>query len=164
MYIRQYPDPCLTVACDPFAQEEIPAAIEIGEQMLRIMHANKRRGIGLAAPQIGINRRLFVLDSDYLKIKHGPILVNPTILWRSDDTDIQEEGCLSLPEKILVDVRRSLHITLCYDTLEREGVMVDLHELAARAVQHEVEHLDGVLILSYMSRQQKRQLERMVEK
>lgn len=90
--------------------------------------------------------------------------MNPTIIWKSEDCDIQAEGCLSLPENVAVDVRRSLLITLCYDTFEEEGIMVDLNELAARAVQHEQDHLDGITLVNYMTRQQKRAMMRAIEK
>ena len=158
--IRQYPDLCLTTPSTPFRQDEMYLAKDIGQTLLDVLAANRRAGIGLAAPQIGVNKRVFVLDSGYLGIKAGPVFINPTIIWKSTDTDLQGEGCLSFPDDVTVDVRRSLHITLCYDTPDREGIMVDLHELAARACQHEQDHLDGITVASLLSRQVRRKLER----
>lgn len=91
-------------------------------------------GIGLAAPQIGVPWRLFILAED------PKPYVNPVIVQRSDESDVQEEGCLSLPD-VLVQVRRSLRVTV-----EAKGRTVELVGLAARVAQHEIDHLDGVLI------------------
>lgn len=91
-------------------------------------------GVGLAAPQIGVPWRLFILAEDPRPY------VNPVIVRRSDESDVQEEGCLSLPD-VLVQVRRSLRVTV-----EAEGRIVELEGLTARVAQHEIDHLDGVLI------------------
>ncbi len=162
--IRQWPDPCLSYPSTPYTEIEIYLAREHGQQLLRVLREYRRKGIGLAAPQIGINRRVFVLDADFLRIKAGPVFVNPTIMWQSEDTEVAEEGCLSLPDDTVVEVRRAKSISLAYDTEERQGVMVELHGLAARAAAHEVDHLSGEMITRFLSRQQRRKLERMAKK
>lgn len=162
--IRQYPDPCLSFVSTPYDDEELYLALDHGKELLRVLANYKRAGIGLAAPQIGINRRCFVLDNRYLRIDAGPVFINPTIMWRSEDTEVQEEGCLSFPEDTVVEVRRAKSISLAYDTWDRAGAMVELHGLAARAAQHECDHLDGVSLANLLSRQQRRKLERMARK
>lgn len=162
--IRMWPDPCLSYPSSPYTNIETSLALDHGRQLLHVLANYKRAGIGLAAPQIGINRRVFVLDSRYLGIKAGPIFINPTIMWQSEDTEVQEEGCLSLPEDTVVEVRRAKSISLAYDTEEREGVMVELHGLAARACLHEHDHLAGVTLVNLLTRQQRRKLERLVKK
>jgi len=90
-------------------------------------------GMGLAAPQIGDSRRVFVMGND--------AFVNPVILRRSADTDVQDEGCLSLPG-ITVAVRRNVMVTV-----QTAGRIVELVGMPARIAQHEIDHLDGVLIM-----------------
>lgn len=161
--IRQWADPCLLCECTPYLPEEMMSAMETGKRLLEVLANYKRAGIGLAAPQIGVTRRVFALDIKYLKIKGAPIFINPTIMWESADTEEENEGCLSFPQDFVVSVRRPVSISLCYDTPEREGVMVELHGLAARAACHEVEHLQGITIATRLTRQQHRKLERAVK-
>lgn len=101
-------------------------------------------GLGIAAPQIGKSLRVCLAQFNG---KMTP-LVNPEILWKSDETNIMEEGCLSLP-KINVDVLRPVEIIVRY--LDQDGQEQErhLHDLDARVVQHEVDHLEGILIVDY---------------
>lgn len=162
--IRQWPDPCLTVASTPYTEIEMMLAQEHGQQLLRVLEKYKRRGIGLAAPQIGINRRVFALDKTYLRIEHGPIFVNPTLMWQSQDTSVEEEGCLSFPAEVMVEVRRPVSISASYEHPDRGLVMCELHDLPARAFLHEMDHLDSITLLDYLPRQQRRKLQRQIEK
>ena len=162
--IRQYPDSCLTTPSEPYTPEETCVAMEHANYMLEVLGKYSRRGVGLAAPQVGHNRRLFVLDSKYLKMDCGPVFINPTLLWQSDEKEEDEEGCLSFPERVTVKVCRSKSITLCYDTQDREGIIVDVHGLAARACLHEMDHLDGVTLFTHMEPLQKRDFRRLLEK
>ena len=112
------------------------------ERMKRLMH--DASGIGLAATQVGVLQRLFVFqpneDDDVVAV------VNPEIVERSSETDVDDEGCLSI-QGILVPVERSLNVTLVGVDENGEDVRYELEDLYARAAQHETDHLDGVLII-----------------
>ena len=111
-------------------------------------------GVGLAAPQLGISQRLLV----YRVGPDAPLvaLVNPELEWTSRDEETMEEGCLSLPG-VAVDVDRPIHVRL--RALDEEGAerSVEASGLEARVIQHEIDHLDGVLILDRTSRDQSRE-------
>ena len=104
----------------------------------------KAEGLGLAAPQVGKSIRLCLANFNG---KMTP-LVNPKVIWKSEETSTMEEGCLSLP-KINVDVTRPVEITVRY--IDEKGVEQErkLHDLDARVVQHEIDHLNGILIVDY---------------
>ncbi len=110
-------------------------------------------GVGLAATQIGVLHRLLV----YRVQREGPVvaLVNPEIEWSGDEQEIVEEGCLSLPG-VLVDVERSIHLRVRARDEQGDPVIVEASGLEARVIAHEVDHLDGVLILDRCSREQRR--------
>jgi len=105
----------------------------------------KANGLGIAAPQVGINKRLFITtlneDTDHAT---AILMINPEIFWRSDETNIAEEGCLSLP-KIFKPVPRSTKIKVKFLDLKGNEHLLELEGLNARVVQHENDHLDGIL-------------------
>ena len=111
-------------------------------------------GLGLAAPQLGISQRLLV----YRVGPDAPIiaLANPEVEWRSDDEETFEEGCLSIPG-VVVDVDRPVHVRVRALDEEGEERLVEASGLEARVIQHELDHLDGVLILDRTSREQRRE-------
>jgi peptide deformylase len=139
--IRQYPDPVLRMEAKPV--EEFDGELHrLIERMRGLMvEAN---GVGLAATQVGILRRLFVFsrgdDGDAI------VVVNPEIVRRSDETEIDDEGCLSL-QGVAIPVERALSVRV--EGLDERGQPVgyDLEGFPARTAQHELDHLDGVLIL-----------------
>ncbi len=138
--IRIYPDPCLRQKSAPVEQIGIPEKMLI-DAMLETMHANK--GIGLAAPQIGINQQIIVVD-----IGEGPLaLVNPKIKRRRGG-DLMEEGCLSLPG-IVVTVRRPVEIWVEYLDARNKPQLKNFKDLLARVIQHETDHINGKLIVDY---------------
>ena len=110
-------------------------------------------GIGLAAPQVGISHRLLVYRVD----PESPTvtLVNPRIEWSSRDEEIAEEGCLSLPF-VHVDVERPVAVLVRAHDARGEEIVIDATGLEARVIQHEIDHLDGVLILDRTSREQRK--------
>ena len=110
-------------------------------------------GIGLAAPQVGIPHRLVV----YRIASEGPpaTLVNPRIDWSSRDKETAEEGCLSLPG-VHVDVERPVHVRVRASDEHGDELLVEASGLEARVIQHEMDHLDGVLILDRTSRDQRK--------
>ena len=111
-------------------------------------------GVGLAAPQLGISQRLLVY-----RVGHdAPLvaLVNPEIEWESKDEEVFEEGCLSIPG-IHVDVPRKVHVRVRAKDEEGEERVVEASGLEARVIQHEIDHLDGKLMLDRTSRDQKKE-------
>jgi peptide deformylase len=110
-------------------------------------------GIGLAAPQVGISHRLLVYRVD----PESPTvtLVNPRIEWSSRDEEIAEEGCLSLPF-VHVDVERPVAVLVRAHDAGGEELVIEATGLEARVIQHEIDHLDGVLILDRTSREQRK--------
>lgn len=106
---------------------------------------NKAEGLGLAAPQIGQSVRVCLV------MLHGKMtpMINPEILWKSEETSVMTEGCLSLP-KIEVDVERPVEVTIKYTDKKGQEQERRLHDLDAKVMQHELDHLNGVLIVDYL--------------
>jgi peptide deformylase len=111
-------------------------------------------GVGLAAPQLGISQRLLV----YRVGPDAPViaLVNPALEWTSEQQEILEEGCLSIPG-VQVDVERPVHVRVRARDEEGDDRLVEASGLEARVIQHEMDHLDGVLILDRTTREQRRE-------
>ncbi len=142
------PDPRLKKKSLPVAgvTDEVRQLLD---DMLETMYAAP--GIGLAAPQVGELKRVIVLDIDREDTKTGPLfMVNPEIVEASDEDATYEEGCLSVPEHYS-DVARPARVTVRY--LDRDGMRRDLacEGLLATCVQHEIDHLDGVLFIDHIS-------------
>ena len=139
--IRVYGDPCLRKKSLP-VQEVGPAQRMLIAFLIETMHQNK--GVGLAAPQVGINEQIFVAD-----IGDGPMaFINPHILKRRG-SEVLEEGCLSIPG-VLVDVKRPKTIVVQFVDEHNRKVKRECAELLARVVQHETDHLNGKLIVDYV--------------
>jgi peptide deformylase len=138
--IRQYPDPVLRM--EARAVESFDDDLRrLVDRMKRLMH--DASGLGLAGNQVGMVRRLFVFQYDEDDVR---ALVNPRIVARSDETDVEEEGCLSI-QGVRVPVERALAVTIEAQDENGQDVRLELEELVARCVQHEIDHLDGTLIL-----------------
>ncbi|HEY2777986.1 MAG TPA: peptide deformylase [Gaiellaceae bacterium] len=138
--IRQYGDPALRLKAND-VEEFDDDLRRLVERMIALMH--DAQGVGLAATQVGVLRRLFVYEPD----EEGPrALVNPVVAERGDESTSDEEGCLSL-QGVRVPVDRSTRIVLEGKDEHGADVRVELDEYAARVVQHELDHLDGVLII-----------------
>lgn len=143
------PDPLLRTRSAPI--EEIDDATRrLIDDMLETMYAAP--GIGLAAVQVAVPRRLLVLDVTDKEEPRNPIaMINPEILKLGDATRVYEEGCLSLPD-VLVDIERPASLTVRYlDGGGRQQVL-EADGLLATAIQHEMDHLDGKLIIDFLSR------------
>ena len=143
------PDPRLKAMSEDVAKvdAEIRALVD---DMIESMYAAD--GIGLAAIQIGVPKRLLVMDLDQKDGKQNPrTFINPKILWASEEIATFEEGCLSVPE-IWEDVERPARIRCEY--LDRDGVRHELEAdgLLATCLQHEMDHLNGVLFLDHLSK------------
>ncbi|MBA2764254.1 MAG: peptide deformylase [Thermoleophilaceae bacterium] len=111
-------------------------------------------GVGLAAPQLGVSQRLVVYRVGY----EAPLvaLVNPEIEWRGEELETLEEGCLSIPG-VHVDVDRSIHVRVRAQDEHGQPRFVEASGLEARVIQHEIDHLDGVLMLDRAPREQRKQ-------
>jgi peptide deformylase len=109
-------------------------------------------GVGLAAPQLGVSKRLIVYEVGDEEEPH--ILANPEIVWRSDEVEDGEEGCLSVPD-VVVPVDRSTSIEVRGQDVHGDPLEIRAEGLEARVIQHEVDHLDGVLILDRTSRKER---------
>jgi len=137
--IRQYGDSVLRMKAREV--ETFDDDVErLVERMTQLMH--EANGVGLAATQVGVLRRLFVFTDD----GEDRVLVNPVITKTSKETEIDEEGCLSLRD-VLVPVERAQKVTIEGVDPKGEAVRLELESPAARVVQHELDHLDGVLII-----------------
>jgi peptide deformylase len=139
--IRQYPDPVLRLRAQEVEAFDGDLA-QLVERMMRLME--DARGVGLAANQVGILRRVLIFQADEETAPRA--LVNPSIVERSDEVELEDEGCLSL-QGVLVPVERALRIRLEARDAEGEPVELELEGMGARVAQHEVDHLDGVLIV-----------------
>jgi len=141
--IRQYPDPALRLPANE-VEDVGDAVTELVERMTRLMQ--EARGVGLAAPQVGVLRRVLV----YQTSDEDPVvaLVNPRVTSSSDEEETADEGCLSLgAASVVVPVPRPVSLTVEAVTPEGEPLTVDAEGLEARVIQHELDHLDGVLTI-----------------
>lgn len=119
------------------------------DDMLETMYAAP--GIGLAAPQVGVTRRVIVIDLAREGEPPTPLkIANPEILWRSDELATYSEGCLSLPEHY-ADVTRAATIRLRYVDYQNEIREIEVTGLLATCIQHEMDHLEGVLFVDHIS-------------
>jgi peptide deformylase len=143
------PDPKLRLASAPLERVDDEVR-KLADDMLETMYAAP--GIGLAAVQVGILKRLIVLDTAKDDAPPKPlVMINPEIKRLGDDTRVYEEGCLSIPE-VRVDIERPTQIVVGY--IDKDGKPQELKTggLLATAIQHELDHLDGKLIIDFMSR------------
>jgi len=142
------PDPRLKIKAKPVAMVDAKVR-RLMDDMLETMYHSI--GIGLAAPQVGAAQRVLVVDVAREGEPPQPMrLANPEILWHSDETMLANEGCLSLPEHY-ADVARPSAIRLRYLDHENEIREIDAKGLLATCLQHEIDHLDGVLFVDHIS-------------
>jgi peptide deformylase len=145
--IRKYGDPVLETRAEPVTEFNSELR-QLAEDMIETMYANK--GIGLAAPQVGVSRRLAVIDPSAGEEEQARlVLVNPEILVK-EGVQIGEEGCLSIPG-FREDVKRAYRVRLRAQDLDGNFFETEGEELLARAMQHEIDHLDGILFLQHLS-------------
>jgi len=145
--IRTYPDPVLRRECKP-AEPGTDEIRKLAEDMIETMYAAP--GIGLAAPQVGESVRMVVVDIfGHLGEQDPQVLLNPEIVSCSETTAF-EEGCLSLPE-FTVEVQRPRVVEVSYQDLEGEKRTITAEDLFAVAIRHEMDHLEGRLLLDHAS-------------
>ena len=139
--IRQYPDPVLRMQAREVENfdDDLRRLVERMTQLMR-----DASGVGLAATQVGIIRRVFVFQQDP---ESEPVaVVNPVVVERSEETEVDDEGCLSL-QGVQMPVERNVSLRVEGRDVHGGEVSLELTEHAARVVQHELDHLDGVLII-----------------
>jgi peptide deformylase len=143
------PDPMLRQKSEPLERVDSEVRLLI-DDMLETMYAAP--GIGLAAIQVAVPKRLLVLDIAEESAPRAPIaMVNPEILHLGSGTRVYEEGCLSLPG-VRIDIERPTSLTVRYIDRNGERQQLEASGLLATAIQHEVDHLDGKLIIDFLSR------------
>ncbi len=149
--IRQFGDPVLRTKARPIERFDDALREEV-QRMGDLM--DDAIGVGLAATQVGVVHRLLV----YRIAQDAQVaaLVNPEIEWSGRETESMEEGCLSLP-RVLVDVDRPIHVRVRALDEYGEPILIEASGLEARVIQHEIDHLDGVLILDRTSREQRKE-------
>jgi peptide deformylase len=149
--VRQYGEPVLRTPSEPVMVFDEALRSEVA-RMISLMH--DARGVGLAAPQLGRLSRVIVLVPDPENAAYA--LVNPRIVARSDEEEVETEGCLSIGE-ITVPVSRSLSISVEAQDVTGAPITVDAEGFEARVIQHEMDHLDGILILDRTTPEDRRE-------
>ena len=143
------PDPRLRLKSEPVGavSDDIRT---LAQDMLDTMY--DAPGVGLAAIQIGVPKRVITMDVSKSEIERNPlVLINPEVVWASEETRVYEEGCLSIPE-YYEEVERPERVRFRYTTLDGEIVEADADGLMATCVQHEIDHLNGVLFIDHLSK------------
>jgi len=149
-HVVKFGDPVLKSKASPVREFGPELRAEV-ERMVGIMRDGL--GVGLAATQLGVLRRLLVFQAG--SDSEPTALINPEVEWLSDEVVIAEEGCLSLP-RVSMDVERPLHARFSGLDVDGESIQIEASGLEARVLQHEIDHLDGVLILDRAPRAQRK--------
>ncbi len=159
--VVKWGDPVLETPAAPVTNFGTPELRQLIEDMFETMYANK--GVGLAAPQIGLSQRLAVVDTS---AGEDPamrrVLINPTITVREGRV-VDEEGCLSIPG-FRENVARALEVVVEGKDAEGADVRLEARELMSRAFQHEIDHLDGILFLQHLSPLKRDLIKRKIKK
>ena len=146
--VVKYGDPVLETRAAIITNFDTPDLHQLVADMFETMYAHK--GVGLAAPQIGLSQRLTVIDCSAGQDEtQKVVLINPEIVHK-EGQQIGEEGCLSIPG-FREDVKRAMKVTVRAHNAAGEPVEITAEELLSRAIQHETDHLNGVLFLNHLS-------------
>ncbi|HET6849634.1 MAG TPA: peptide deformylase [Gaiellales bacterium] len=150
--VRQFPDPALRNRATPISDVDDEVQ-QLADRMVDIME--RAHGVGLAAPQIGVLRRILVYRARDEDQAH--VLINPELVERSEETEVGTEGCLSLlGGELQVAVPRHLRVKVAARDAKGDEVELDAEGFEARVIQHEIDHLDGVLIFDRAEDQARR--------
>jgi len=143
------PDPMLKEVCEPLSQVDDHHR-ELIKKMFEAMY--EANGVGLAAPQVGINKRIFILDSGAREEEKKPLtMINPSLVSLDDKTVSYEEGCLSFPEHF-AEIDRPDQLTIKYLDENNKKKTLTTDGFTSRIIQHELDHLNGILFVDYLSR------------
>lgn len=159
--IHEYPDPILKKKSDPVAK--VDASVQrLIRDMLETMY--DAPGVGLAAPQVGVSRRIIVIDTSREGEDPRPFcMVNPEVTWASEETCDYKEGCLSVPEQY-ADVTRPKQVRVRYLDQNGKQQEIEAEGLLATVVQHEIDHLNGILFVDRLSPLKRKMVLRKLEK
>lgn len=150
--IVKEPDPILRKKCDEVHRVDQDLK-KLMNDMLETMY--NAPGIGLAAPQVGVLKRVIVIDLSRDEENKNPLfIVNPKIVWRSEEMNIREEGCLSIPNHY-AEVERPTKCKLEYIDYNGKKNLLDADDLLSTCIQHEVDHCNGILFIDYLSKLKK---------
>ncbi|AFR25814.1 peptide deformylase [Bartonella quintana] len=143
------PDPILREVSKPV--EHVDSTIQkLADDMLETMY--DAQGVGLAAIQIGIPLRMLVIDVSRNETQKNPlVIINPEILWLSDERNICKEGCLSIPE-YYTEIERPKRLCVRYQDREGKQTEIEADHLLATCLQHEIDHLNGRLFIDHISK------------
>lgn len=159
--VYEYPHPVLKQKAEKVAGVDDELR-QLFDDMLETMYAEN--GCGLAAPQVGISKRVVVIDIAHEGEEPAPLyLANPEIIWSSDETEVCEEGCLSVPE-MRAEVERPASVKIRYLDYHGNECEMLAEDFLAVAAQHELDHLDGILYIDKISRLKRQMLLKKLEK
>ena len=154
MKIIEYPNDILSVKAKNVEKFDSDLKDLLNEMKDTLL---KSGGIGLAAPQVGISKRIIVIDDGLIRSKddkkpkhHFLYIINPETTWFSEDTDIDKEGCLSFPE-LYIEVRRSISVEVTYQDETGKQRTRKAQGLLARCFQHEIDHIDGITMIDRLA-------------
>ncbi|MDE0851403.1 peptide deformylase [Yoonia sp.] len=157
-----HPDPRLKAKCTPVVDFTTELA-KLANDMFETMYAAP--GIGLAAPQVGVTSRMFVMDC--IKEEGGTpepmVLINPVVVWESEERNIYDEGCLSIPDQY-AEVERPSAVQVKWQDLDGKEQHEKFDELWATCVQHEIDHLEGTLFIDYLKPLRRQMITRKMQK
>jgi peptide deformylase len=157
-----HPDPRLKKPCEAIS-EITPDIAALAQDMLQTMYAAP--GIGLAAPQLGVLKRLIVMDCEK-RPDAAPmptVLINPKVIWSSEELATYDEGCLSLPD-MYAEIQRPAEVRVAWLALDGTAQEQQFDGLWATCVQHEIDHLDGKLFIDYLGPLKRQMITRKMEK
>jgi peptide deformylase len=157
-----HPDPRLKKPCEPVGLIT-PDIAKLAADMLQTMY--DAPGIGLAAPQVGVSKRLLVMDcvKDPELAPRPMVLVDPAIIWSSEDVATYEEGCLSIPDQY-AEIARPAEVRVRWTDLDGTAQEEQFSGLWATCVQHEIDHLEGRLFIDYLRPLRRQMITRKMEK
>jgi peptide deformylase len=157
--ILKYGDPKLETPCEPIKEFDTPELRKLVKDMFETMYAAE--GVGLAAPQVGVLERLFIVDCSCGEDKKQKlVLINPEII-AAEGEQVGEEGCLSIPG-FREPVKRAMTVTVKARNVKGEEIEISGDELLARAVLHENDHINGVLFLKHLSKLKRELIKRKI--
>ncbi len=146
--LRTEPDPILSKKTNLVTKIDDETIRQLSDMLETMYH---EKGVGLAANQVGINKKMFVMDINDKNETPNPIkLINPEILSLSEDIVEGEEGCLSVPG-VYADIERSLECSVKYKDENGKEQILKADRLMAKCIQHEIDHLNGVLFIDYLT-------------
>ncbi|MEP3298055.1 MAG: peptide deformylase [Pseudoruegeria sp.] len=157
-----HPDPRLKKVAEA-VDGVSPELKKLADDMLETMY--DAPGIGLAAPQLGISKRIIVMDcvNTEGEAPAPMVMVNPEVLWSSEETSVYEEGCLSIPDQY-ADVTRPTEVEVRWTAIDGAAQSGKFDELWATCVQHEIDHLDGKLFIDYLKPLKRQMITRKMQK